>query len=289
MLRLVIILVTGLALGSSVVMLRLGLTEISPLVQVALRLVVSTAAFVLTMILLRRKWPRERDRLLDIGLVGITNTAVPIIAFTIAAQFISSAVLAIYLATIPLFTAVLAHLWLAQERLTGIKLAGLLLAFAGVIFLLITRTTGLVGSGAAGDVRAQVLVLGGVVAIAVASVYTRRRLQGVDALTVSALQTIVAGIVVVPVALSLDPVNLMAIGLRGWLSVLYTGIVGSFFGFFLLFYMIRRYGATTSTLPSYVMPAVSAYLGVLVLGEIVTPSLLGGAGLILAGVFLASR
>ena len=66
-------------------------------------------------------------------------------------------------------------------------------------------------------------------------------------------------------------------------------MVGSFSAFFLMFTLNRRYGATTSVLPTYLTPAVSAVLGAVLLGEVITPPFLAAAGMILAGVFLPSR
>lgn len=287
--RIVLILLTGLALGSSVVVVRVGLVEIQPLPLAVLRLTVASLAFIITLRLLRREMPRDPRTLFDIALVGMANTAFPLLAFTVALQFLSSGVLTIYLALIPLFTALMAHVWLEQERLTLLKIAGLVVSFGGVIFLLITRTTGLVASVAGQDIIAQILVLGGVLAVAAATVYTRLRLRGADALMVAALQTVVAWLAVSLFAVFFSTIDLGEITWRGWTAVVYTAIVGSFVGFFLLFYLIRRYGATASALPSYVMPAVSAFLGVLILGEIITLPLVVGAVLILAGVFLTSR
>ncbi len=151
--RLGFVVLAGLALGSSAVLSRFGLQDIAPLSLVALRLGVATVAFLLTLRVLRPGFPRHPRPLLDIAIVGLTTMAIPLSAFTLALQFVSSAVLSIFLGFIPLFTAVLAHFWLPQERLTMRKVAGLLLAFAGVVFLIVTRTTGLAGGGVHGHHR----------------------------------------------------------------------------------------------------------------------------------------
>jgi drug/metabolite transporter (DMT)-like permease len=270
-------------------MTRLGISEIPPLFLATLRLGLATIIFMGALIVLPRHLPRESRTLADIAIVGVTSTAVPLVAFTVSLQFISSAVLTIFIALIPVFTAVMAHLWLPQERLTLIKVAGLSSASGGVAILLITGTSGLVESAAGLDMRGPLLALGGALVAAASGVYTRLRLRDVDAFVVTAGQTAVAMLAVAPLAWMLSAVELSAITWRGWLAVFYTGIIGSFFAFLVYFHMIRRFGATTAALPTYVMPATSAALGVLILGEIITLPLVAGAGLILSGVFLASR
>lgn len=287
--RIGLIVLTGAVLGSSVVMTRVGVSEIAPLSLVLLRLVVATLGFAITLLLFKRNLPREARIWLDIAIVGITNAGIPLVFFTIALQFISSAVLTIFIALVPLFTGLMAHVWLEQEKLTRVKIAGLVAAFVGVLVLLLTGTTGLAQVASGLDVRGQILALIGAVVGAVSGVYTRLKLRGTDVIVVTAGQFAVGLLVVAPFALALSSLNVSAITLRGWFSVVYTGIIGSFIGFLLVFYMIKRFGATIASLPTYVMPAVSAALGVVILSEVVTPPLLAGASLILFGVFLASR
>ena len=286
--RIGMVLVTGTALGSSVVMTRLGVHEIPPLPLVALRLSVATVAFLAVLVLLKRRFPRDRRTLLDIGLVGVTQ-GLPLLAFTIALQFISSGVLTMFLALIPLFTGLMAHVWLNQERLGFAKAGGLAVAFGGVLLLVATRTTGLTAGASGADVRGYGLALAGALVIAASVVYTRRRLRHVDVVVLTAGQFLAACLVVVPIALLVGSVNLAAVSWTGWMAVAYTGMVGSFSAFFLMFTLNRRYGATTSVLPTYLTPAVSAVLGAVLLGEVITPPFLAAAGMILAGVLLAIR
>ncbi len=91
--RLGFVVLAGLALGSSAVLSRFGLQDIAPLSLVALRLGVATVAFLLTLRVLRPGFPRHPRPLLDIAIVGLTTMAIPLSAFTLALQFVSSAVL----------------------------------------------------------------------------------------------------------------------------------------------------------------------------------------------------
>ncbi len=284
-----LILLTALAFGSSIVMTRLGLTEIPPLTLALLRLGLATLLFVPILILLQKKLPSNPRTLADIAIVGVATTGWPLIAFTISLKFISSAVLTIFIALIPLFTAIMAHLWLAQEKLNPTKLAGLVVGLTGVIFLLLTRTTGIAEAGTAFNPQGPLLALAGVFVAAASGVYARLRLAQADFIVVTAGQMLAGFLSVLPFAVTLSSLNLANVSWRGGFSVFYTGIIGSFLAFLLVFYMIKHFGATTATLPTYIMPAVSGILGALILGEIITFPLIVGAVIILFGVFLASR
>ena len=111
--------------------------------------------------------------------MGVTQ-GLPLLAFTIALQFISSGVLTIFIALIPLVTGLMAHVWLNQERLGFAKAGGLAVAFGGVLLLVATRTTGLTAGASGADVRGYGLALAGALVIAASVVYTRRRLRHVE-------------------------------------------------------------------------------------------------------------
>ncbi len=68
-----------------------------------------------------------------------------------------------------------------------------------------------------------------------------------------------------------------------WLGALGTGVA------YLLFYrVIERWGATRTTMVTYIIPVVAIVLGFVVLGERLRPLELVGATLIIAGVVLVS-
>jgi drug/metabolite transporter (DMT)-like permease len=53
--------------------------------------------------------------------------------------------------------------------------------------------------------------------------------------------------------------------------------------------LIERVGATNATLVTYLIPLVAVIAGVLLLGEQLTPQVLIGGALIVAGIWLTQR
>ncbi|MEX0622181.1 MAG: DMT family transporter [Candidatus Woykebacteria bacterium] len=285
--RFVLVLLTGLAFGTSVVITRFAISEIPPLPQVGFRLLIASLAFLFTFFILKGKPPSQGRQRLDIALIGVFGAAVPLLTLTTALQFVSSGMLTIFIAMSPLATALVAHFLLSDERLKAAKIIGLLLATSGVLFLIFTNTSGI--PKVTLDIRGPLLSLIGVVAIAFSTVYTRARLKEVRPLVVSTWQTLAGALVVAPFAFWLVRPDLSLVTWKGWLAVTYNGLVGSFIAFWLTFTIIKRYGATSSVLPTYLMPAVAGIFGTVLLGELITFPLLIGAVIILAGVFLAKK
>lgn len=285
--EIVLVLLAGLALGSNVVIVRMGIGEIPPMTFTLLRFSTTLVAFALTLALTRRKLALGRRVWLDIVIAGITNTAIPVIAFTYSLQHISSGVLGVLMALYPMLTAVLAHFFFADhERLTVLRIVGLVLGLSGSLLLVLTGTTGL---GTQGSLIGYGLALIGVVMGAFSVIYMRKRLAGADSIVVTAGQVLASVPMVIPFVVMEPRITLTAIPAMGWFAILLTGLVGSYAGYLLLFVLIKRYGATSGALPGYVIPVVSTVLGALLLDEQITVMLVIGAALVLTGVFLVSN
>jgi drug/metabolite transporter (DMT)-like permease len=274
----------GATLGGSVVMTRVGLGEMPAFGFIALRMSLATLAFAIGLAVFRPPPPEGRRMWVDIALIGVLNTAVPLTLFTLSLQYMSSGVVALFVALVPLSTGLMAHLSLPQERLSRRRLGGLLLAFAGVGVLLLTGTTGLPTRM---DPRGPALGLSGVLLSSFATVYARRHLQRAPVVTLTAIQTFVAAVILIPAGLLTSPIDLRAISPTGWTAVAFTGLIGSGLAFLLFFQLIREFGATTASESTYLAPPIAGALGVLLLDEVVSPALLSGAMLILVGVYLS--
>ena len=94
---------------------------------------------------------------------------------------------------------------------------------------------------------------------------------------------------IAPFAFWLTRADFSGVTWRGWLAVSYNGIIGSFVAFWLVFTIIKRYGATSSVLPSYLMPSIAGIFGAALLGEIISLPLVLAAVVILLGIYFASR
>jgi drug/metabolite transporter (DMT)-like permease len=120
-------------------------------------------------------------------------------------------------------------------------------------------------------------------------VHAHRYLRGADGVDVASLRMFSACLAFVPVVLLTGGYGLSRIDWGGLLALAYGGLVGGFAAFMADFYTLKRFGATASSMTTYVIPVVSTALGVLFLDERVTPVTLLSTALILVGVWLLNR
>src|ERR671933_1510377 len=158
--------------GASFMFIKIGDRELDPLLLVGVRMTLGTLTLV-PIVLVRfgvRETVRELRRAAwRLALTGLVNSAVPIFAISWAETRIDSGLTAIIQASAPLFTAVLAIAFVHAERVTGARLAGLLVGFAGVALL--------VGAQPRGDVAAGLAVVFSAICYAIAAPWTSRRMR----------------------------------------------------------------------------------------------------------------
>ena len=282
----------GAVWGSSVVLQRLAVAEVAPLSLVALRLLAALLVFLPFACRLARAAAGRPRLVRDWLIIGLLNPVLSGLFTALALQRTSSGVVAVLQTLSPVWSAILVALFVRHAEVIGWRRGqGMAVACGGVTLLFLTGTSGLAG-GAGGDLLGLLFALASPIAVSLASAYVRGRLQGLDPLVVAGGQITAACLLAVPLAALVGAppaLHLDAISPRAWLAVVLSGSAGLGASFVLFVHMIGRHGPTAALLSTYVMPVVAALLGVLVLGETITPTMLAGSALVLVGVLLFNR
>jgi len=275
----------GLIWGSSFLLIKIAVDELGPLPLVAVRIGLAALVMGVFLWVTHRALPRGRTERAALLFVGVMNTAVPFTLITWGEQDIDSGLATVLNATVPLFTLVFAHAALADERITPQKLAGLLVGFAGVAILAGRDAESASPNPVSG--QAAVLLASGCYGLSV--VVIRRYLRGVEPMTIAGASLIVGAIAVVAVTLASgdlpDPAVLSADTV---LAVVTLGLLNTVVAYFLFYHLIDTWGATRTTLVTYVMPPVGVTLGALFLDEAVDWKIVAGAGLVLGAIVLVN-
>jgi drug/metabolite transporter (DMT)-like permease len=233
----------------------------------------------------RPEWPRRRQVWLSLALLGIINNAIPYSLISWGEQYIDSSVAAVLNSTTPLFTMIIAHRFLTDDRMTSRRIFSLLMGFAGVFILLSKDLT----AGFHGSLAGQLAVLLASVSYAISSVFARRTTKGLDQTIQAIVPLIGADVLMWSLASAVDaPITLPAIRLT-WVAILWLGVMGTGLAFLLYFYLLHSVGPTRTALVTYVFPLVAVILGVVFLNESLDWQLAAGAVLIIASVVLVNR
>jgi len=183
----------------------------------------------------------------------------------------------------PIVTAVCARVLADDPLPSPARLGAALVALAGLVFL----TGASAGGGQAADTLAIGVLLLAVLLFSVSAVLVRKLGGGLDALA----QTTGALWLSLPcyaLAWLLHGAPLPALDsaqfTRSLLAIAYLAVFGSVLGFVCYYQVLKQMPAASAAMITVVTPVFALALGALFNGEVFTPSMLGGAVLVLAGV-----
>ncbi len=270
--------------GASFLFMRLGAIEFGPVALSALR-VAGATLFLLPLLAARQQIGALRAHWKPIAVVGVMNSALPFALFALAALAINAGLSSILNATAPLWGAMVAWLWLG-ERPTRDRLLGLAIGFAGVAGLAWDKASFKPGDHGVSAAVAIGACLLATLCYGFAANYTRRHLTGVAPLAVATGSQAFAALALALPALWLRPAKLP--GSAAWISLAGLAILCTGVAYILYFRLIARLGAARAITVTFLIPLFGVLWGALFLGEALTPSMLVGGVVILAGTALAS-
>lgn len=211
--------------------------------------------------------------------------AAPYLLFALAEQTVSSSTAGIINATTPLWTAILALAVRHQKSVTRWQTAGLIAGFAGAVLIFSPWRTASELFSARG-----LECLAASVSYAVSYIYMDRFLarRGISAIVLSACQ-LAATAIMLAIVLGITGVRTPHGTAVDVAAIAVLGIIGTGFAYVLNYQIITSDGATAASMVTYLLPVVAIVLGVLVLNEHTTATMLGGIALVLLGVALTRR
>lgn len=265
--------------------MKIGLEGLSFPQVVLARLVLGALTLGLLLRVMHVRLPRRGVVWAHSCFLAVFQCIVPWLLFAWAEQDIDSATAAIFNATTPLMTTVLAFVVLPAERPTAMRSVGLLLGFVGILAVFSPWQDGLAGS-----VGAQMACLGATASYGIALVYLRKFVVPlrVPALAVATMQIGIAAVAMV-VATPVVARQAVHLDVPVVASMLALGCAGTGLAFLWMTNVVTGWGPAAASTVTYLSPVVGIALGAAVLGEAVTWNAVIGTALIIVGVLVTTR
>lgn len=270
--------------GSTFLAIRYAIVDIPPLLMCGLRLLIAGGLLLAVAAATGARWPSGAESrnaaLIGVLLPGIGNAAV-----TLGVAHVPSGLVALLVATIPLWMALLASLGRDAAPPGAQGVFGLLLGFAGIALL--------IGPGIAGNrdapiqpVWALVPVLGSL-SWAWGSLWSRRAPLPRSPLMSTAIGFAVAGLALLLLSAGMGDLGRWSIAATrpaAWLALGYLAVFGSVLAFVAYLFLLRHVAPTIVATYAFVNPVVAMALGWAIGGESLTPRTLTAAAVVLAAV-----
>lgn len=271
------------ALNFSVV--KVSLEEIDALSFNALRYVL--AAGLLAFTTKKRGYPLRVERqdvwpLIGIALVG--NVLYQLF-FIIGVDYTYSANAAVMLGTIPVWVAVLSHLF-TEEKLTKYKTLGIGLAFVGILLIVTGSKQGI--SLASKTFLGDLIILGAAISWGVYTILAKKFLKKYPSTQFTGVMSIIGMVCLLLIGLpNLVSVEWTKVSLVGWIGVIYSGLLSIGLAYLIWNNSVSKIGAVRTAAYQNLVPVLGLVFGVVLLQEALTLQQYSGSAMVIAGIIFS--
>jgi drug/metabolite transporter (DMT)-like permease len=271
------------ALNFSVV--KVSLEEIDALSFNALRYVL--AAGLLAFTTKKRGYPLRVERqdvwpLIGIALVG--NVLYQLF-FIIGVDYTYSANAAVMLGTIPVWVAVLSHLF-TEEKLTKYKTLGIGLAFVGILLIVTGSKQGI--SLASKTFLGDLIILGAAISWGVYTILAKKFLKKYPSTQFTGVMSIIGMVCLLLIGLpNLVSVEWAKVSLVGWMGVIYSGLLSIGLAYLIWNNSVSNIGAVRTAAYQNLVPVLGLVFGVVLLQEALTLQQYSGSAMVIAGIIFS--
>jgi drug/metabolite transporter (DMT)-like permease len=274
--------------GSAFAFTKIAVAVFSPSAIVVVRLIIAAVLLGVLVALQRRAIPRSPRLWLFMVAIALLGNVVPFYLIAWGQQDVDSGLAGILMSIMPLVVLLLAHFYVAGERLNWHRIAGFVLGFSGVVVL--TGPSVLLSlQGVSSELLAMLAVLGGAVCYGVSAILSRLRPES-DPIESAAITIVLAALMSLP----LMPAD--ALQVSHWLgrtdallAVIALGVFSTALPAIVYFHLITSAGPHFVSFLNYLIPLWAVALGAVLLGERPTLQDLVALVIILGGIAVARR
>jgi len=274
----------GAIWGSSFLFMQLASVEFGPLPTAALRVAIASA-FLLPWVWWKGLMPPLKVHWRKVFFVGLLNSGIPFACYTFALLHISTGLSSILNATVPLFGALIAWIWL-NDRPNGIRILGLGIGFLGVLMLATGQASFVTHETGTATGWAVLACLTATFCYGLSASFTRKYLQGIPPLVTATGSQLGATLGLFLPALAWPPTQWPST--TAWAALLVVGVLCTGVAYILYFRLIENAGPAKTLTVTFLVPVFAIAYGVILLGERITPGMMGWGAVILLGTGLSS-
>lgn len=270
--------------GSSFLFMRVAAQELGALPTAALRVAIASV-FLLPLMLAKGHWLALRQHWKPVLFVGVLNSGIPFALYSFAVMHITTGLSSILNATVPLFGALVAWVWLGDKP-SWSRTLGLAIGFGGVVLLAGGQASFKPNASGIAPAWAVLACLAATTCYALAASFTKKHIPSLPPLVTATGSQLGATLALIGPALWLLPAHWPSAS--AWGALLMVGVLCTGVAYILYFKLLEKSGPARALTVTFLVPVFAIAYGVLFLGESVTAWMLLCGAIILAGTALSS-
>ncbi len=265
--------------GGSYTLIKLGIATIPPITLIAGRTSIAGALLLLIMYWRGIRLPNDAGTWGRFLFQACLNSVIPWTLIAWAERSVDAGLATILNSTSPIFTFFLTLAVLDQEAPSLRKLFGVAAGMAGICLIVGVQAF----SGVGEQLAAQMAIVVATICYAGAAVFSRG-FKGLDPIAPAAGSLLCGAAILLPVSVVIERPWTLAPSTTSLLALLGLAVFSTAFAFVIYFRLIQTLGSVGTTAQAYLRVPIGVALGVLLLGESLSPTAWIGLGCVVVGV-----
>lgn len=265
--------------GAAFTLIKIGVATIPPLTLIAGRTLIAGGILLAIMHLRGIALPRDPAIWRRFLIQACLNSVIPFTLIAWAERHVDAGLATILGSNAPIFAFLLALLFVRHERPTLRQSLGVAAGLAGIC--LVVGVNALDGLGK--DVVAQLALVLATVMYGAAALFGRN-FNGLDPMVPAAGSLICGAIMLVPVSLIVDRPWTLSPSVDSIVALLVLAVFSTALAFVIYFKLIQLLGSVGATAQAYLRVPIGVALGVVFLGETLSPTVWIGLVCVVAGI-----
>ncbi len=270
--------------GSSWAAVKIGIESIPPLLSLGIRFTLASTILGLIVFVKRLTIPMEKKFWILVLIMVSTSFTVPFVFIYWAQLQVGSGLAAVLFATYPFWVAIVSHFLLPSEKITPVRIIGIVIGFLGVIFIF---------NNGFSDVSIRMFY--GMAAIIVGSiiqafglVFLRRLGEDAHPVTLNFCSMSLSALPLFITSFIFEDYSNLVFNANAIGSLIYLSIFCTVITFVIYFWLVKHVEAVILSLSAFITPVIAVVIGVILLKEKITNDVYIGSALVLIGVAFAS-
>jgi drug/metabolite transporter (DMT)-like permease len=270
--------------GSSWAAVKIGIETIPPLLSLGFRFTLAGIVLGFIMLWKHRAIPQTKKFWLLVVIMVLTSFTVPFVLIYWGQLRVDSGLASVLFATYPFWVAVVSHFLLPHEKITPVRILGIVIGFLGILIIFNKGFAQVATSTFYG----MAAIIAGAIIQAFGLVFLRRLGEDAHPVTLNFCSMSLSALILFSASVLFEDYTNVSFNVQTLGAILYLSIFCTVTTFVIYFWLVKHIEAVILSLSAFITPVIAVALGVIVMGETITHGVYIGSALVLIGVAFAS-
>jgi len=272
------------AWGSSWAAVKLTIETVPVLLSLGLRFSIASCILGLIIVIKGLSIPADKNFWKLVMILCSTSFTVPIILIYWAQMKVNSGLASVLFASFPFWVTIISHKLLPKERITIVRIAGMIIGFIGIILIFKNSILNI-------EIYQAICMIAIIVGASIQAsglIALRKYGEQIHPVMLNFWSMFISAIILFSISIVIEDYSKTVFDYKTVGSLIYLAIFCTVFAFVLYYWLVKHVEVVILSLSAFITPVIAVVIGVVFMGEELTSNLYAGSSLVLIGVATAT-